>query len=155
MNLWTFYGRLVAMAREVDPDFPRFDHACFVEALVELGDMLWEARRPYVKGFRDEEYRATLTPRERLWHWLLRTVWWGSYGSGTLWPTGVECGHYDPATPGVPAPVPAAEEILGGPAIKIAFAEDEAARVARCRWVEQWTIETECRRREKQEETTP
>ena len=153
MSLWTFYRRLVAMARETDPGFPEFGHPWFIEALVEVGDMLWEKRRPYVKGFRDEEYRATLTERDRLWLWLLRTLWWGSYGARVPpWPTGLECAQYDPATKGVPAPVPAAEAILGGLAVKVACTEDEKARLLRCYWVERWMAEAEARRRERQEE---
>jgi len=151
VNLWEFYRRLVATAREVDPEFPEFDHACFVEGLVEIADMLWEGRRPYVRGFRDEEWRATLTLRDRLWHWLLRTVWWGSYGGGVLWPTGVACAQYDPATPEVAAPVPAAQVLLGGPAVTIEFTEDESARVRRCYWLERREIEAAAKA--KQQET--
>jgi len=147
VTLWTFYQQAVAMARRSDSAFPRFDHACFVEALVEVGDMLWEGMRPYIKGSRYEEYRATLTPRERLWQWLLSTIRWGSYGSCVRpWPAGLEYSHYDPATPGVPAPVPAAQEILGGSAEAIEFSDDEKIRVNRCAWLECQHIEKDAQR---------
>lgn len=135
MSFWEFYQRLVAKAREADPDFPMFDQLDFIERVMFEADRLWEGLVPFIRPSpaRYKEHWAQLSQRDRYWHWFCKTLWYAAYGNGgaihpkQIWASA----KYSSKLEGVRAPVPVRDEILGEPAITFTFTPQEEARMQR------------------------